>query len=709
MDLTTKMKSFSTYFFKFSLLTVFSLSLTSCANFRGDAYQLAKQDDEIFEQPLREPDESKKDLENDYLFNRVEPNISTAKSKIEVRHAPQFTPKPVKTKPTEDLRPRISDGKVDDITINNLTIEAFINEVFGRLLSLNFVIENSVKEASDLVTLRISEEISQDTLYTLANETLKSYGVQVSLKNDILYFSFNKNILTDEVPLVVSGQTLPDVPVQARPIFHIYPLTSVRTARVRSWLSQMFSENVLRIYEDPTKNALLFKGRKRDVEKAISAAKVFDQPSVIGSESLILRPETISVTELYESLVDVLTTEGFDVALGNGQGAIKFLILKQTGQLVVFARTAEILEHISNWVELFEIEKQESIENGVFTYEVRNTQAEHIVETLNQLAMHSGAINTSLTSAQKESDSTNTQTTSTPGRYVVDKQLNVILFSGSGKEWKNSVEIIEKLDRPAPSVMVEVIIAEIQLNDSETSGVEWLAFSSLDGNAMNLSTLSGLGVGSSGFRLTLDSAGETRAILNAFYKNERANIRSRPRILVKSGGEASIDVGNEIPLITSNSQSTNNENAPIVQNISYRKTGVILDIKPTVHSSGFVDIDIRQELSEAVTTSSSTIDSPTILNRSINTTVSLKDGGSVLLGGLISSTTSKGQQGVPILGKLPLVGNLFKTDTNSQDRTELMIMVVPYIIDSGDETERLNDDLQRARIKNLTQKIINRN
>ena len=103
--------------------------------------------------------------------------------------------------------------------------------------------------------------------------------------------------------------------------------------------------------------------------------------------------------------------------------------------------------------------------------------------------------------------------------------------------------------------------------------------------------------------------------------------------MVKSGGSASIDVGNEIPVITSNSQSAENSNAPILQTISYRKTGILLDIEPTVHASGFVEINLSQELSEATATSSSNIDSPTILNRKLNTTVTLQDGGSVLIGG----------------------------------------------------------------------------
>jgi general secretion pathway protein D len=129
---------------------------------------------------------------------------------------------------------------------------------------------------------------------------------------------------------------------------------------------------------------------------------------------------------------------------------------------------------------------------------------------------------------------------------------------------------------------------------------------------------------------------------------------------------------------------------------------VLLDIKPIVHAAGFVEIEISQELSEAVATSSSNIDSPTILNRKLTTTVTLQDGGSVLIGGLISSNSSKGSRGVPFFGQLPILKEFFSGRTNDQLRTELMIMIIPYILSTPNEAEGLGDELQRARMKLLS-------
>ena len=116
-----------------------------------------------------------------------------------------------------------------------------------------------------------------------------------------------------------------------------------------------------------------------------------------------------------------------------------------------------------------------------------------------------------------------------------------------------------------------------------------------------------------------------------------------------------------------------------------------MKITPIVYSSGYVEIEINQELSEAQTTKSSSIQSPTIFNRRLATTVTLKDGGSVLLGGLISETQSKGNSGVPGFGAIPLLGRIFRGDVSSTDRTELVMMIVPYIIENPEEATQISE------------------
>ena len=197
-----------------------------------------------------------------------------------------------------------------------------------------------------------------------------------------------------------------------------------------------------------------------------------------------------------------------------------------------------------------------------------------------------------------------------------------------------------------------------------------------------------LGVSARGLSFTLDSLGQTRAVPSLFYQEDRVVIRSRPRLLVRSGETASIDVGNEIPVITQrvDDGTVDEGSTNIRQEVTCRKTGVQLEIKPFVQANGLVDLKISQQLSEARPTAATSLaGSPTILNRKISTSLTLKDGGSLLMGGLISGNQSSGQGGVPFLGQLPVLGRLFRTDALQEDRTELMILVTPYVVADHEE------------------------
>ena len=272
----------------------------------------------------------------------------------------------------------------------------------------------------------------------------------------------------------------------------------------------------------------------------------------------------------------------------------------------------------------------------------------------------------------------------------------MLLFRGSGKEWAEIRSVVEKLDKSVPSALIEVLIAEVTLTDQQKTGIEFLLRGSIDDYGL-VGTLGGLGLGGSGLSVTLDNAGETRAALNLFYRDDRVVIRSRPRLLVKSGETATIDVGNEIPVITRISDDTRQtvDSVNILQDVTYRKTGVQLEIKPIVQANGLVDLQISQQLSEARPTAATSLaGTPTILNRQISTSLTLKDGGSLLLGGLISGSQSAGETGVPILGQLPGIGRLFRSDSLQEDRTELMIMVTPYVIADHEEGWELTRQIQ---------------
>ena len=624
-------------------------------------------------------------------------------------------------------------GDPISVELNDLPLPVFINEVFGEKLGLSFSLAPSLSEKSDLVTLRLTEPLEPEALFRTARSVLADYGVAMEQREGVWTFSPAENVTTQGVPLLVSGETLPDVPASHRPVFQVIPLKVVSNNQVRGLINSLFKGSKLEIQEDALRNAIILKGDRKAVEEASQAVAFFDRPLLQGRNSLVLRPVFRDVSSLASALQDILIAEGFSVGRPGGTGiSMTILPLPELGAVVVLGRSREILSHARQWAEKLDQDFQKEIESGMFTYEVQNTSAQELASLLSQLyggnalqgsdresssgdsrANNGGGSSamdgsSSSSSSSRPGASGNSATEVAGGRLVVDKNRNVLIFRGSGADWLRLRDIAVELDKQVPSVLMEVVLAEVTLNDNQGMGVEWLARNSIGDLSGTLETLGNLGIGGRGFSYTLNSAGQTRAVLNAFYDSNQAVIRSSPKIMVKSGETATIEVGNEIPVLTSTRQSDTQTDGDtdVLQQFQYRKTGVDLTVEPIVQASGLVDIRISQSLSETQDTSSGDSFLPTILNRAVSTSLTLRDGGSVVLGGLISKTTSQGEQGVPWLGKLPLLGALFRTDSDSTSTTELMVMVVPYVVRSDEEVRNVSE-LLKERIRSSSEETWN--
>ncbi len=581
------------------------------------------------------------------------------------------------------------------VSFHDVPLVAFINAVFGEELGMSFVISPGLREKTDLVTLKLTEPLPPRQLFATARRVLGEYGVDLrEAEEGILTFTPSEEVASREVPLLVSGRALPEVPATHRTIFQLVPLRVVRGVQVRGWLYEAFDRSDLEVLEDPVRNALLLKGRAETLARALAMVEVLDQPLLRGRHGVIVEPVFMSAGELAQALESVLQAEGYQASIGAGAagGAVILVPLEAVDKVIAFAADQGVIDHVAEWARTIDTKRRESIGEAVFTYEVRNTQAAELTETLNQM-LGAGATAVSPPSGdgdpeEGEAPRGETAPPGGGGRIVVDPNRNLLLFRGSGKEWAEIREVIEKLDRSVPSVLIEVLVAELTLSDEESTGVKFVLSGALGSRGLTARALDALGANAGGLSLTLDSAGETRALLNFFYKNDRVMIRSRPRLLVKSGETASIDVGNEIPVITqtsdSNTQAGGSTN--VLQEVAYRKTGVQLEIEPLVQANGLVDLRISQQLSEARPSAATSLaGSPTILNRQISTSLTLRDGGSLLMGGLITGNQNAGASGVPFLGKLPVFGRLFRADAVQEDRTELLVMVTPYVVTDHEE------------------------
>ena len=586
------------------------------------------------------------------------------------------------------------------VSFHDVPLVPFINEVFGELLGLSFSISPGLNGKTDLVTLRLTEPVPPGQLFSTARRVLQDYGIAVGEQEGVLTFEPTQEIGTDDIPLLISGRALPEVPPTHRTVFQFVTLEVLRTVQIIRWLKQIFSSDMLSVTEDPERNSLLLKGDLATIGQAIDMIDVLDQPALRGRNGVIIEPEFLDAATMAKDISTLMEAEGYKVGGSRGATSTMLIPLASVDKLVAFAADPQILNHVEQWARILDEEQQQTIEEAVFTYQVLHTQAEEMTATLNGvLGIFTGG-GSGISNIADESGQGGPGGGS--GRIVVDKNRNMLLFRGSGKEWGDLLTVIRELDKPVPSVLIEVLVAEVTLSDEEQSGIEWMFRSTLgDGRSLTGGTLDRLGLQDKAFSLTLDSAGQTRAMLNFFYDDKRVMIRSRPRLLVKSGETATLEAGNEIPVVVQQSDSDTQlgGSTNVLQQVSYRKTGVILEIEPIVQANGLVDLAISQELSEARPADATSLSgTPTILNRRISTSLTLRDGGSLVMGGLISTSASTGQAGIPGLGRVPGLGRLFRSDTFSEDRTELMIMVIPYVVADFEEgrelTERIKEELE---------------
>ena len=584
------------------------------------------------------------------------------------------------------------------VSFHDVPLVAFINEVFAERLGMSFTLGPRLADKTDLVTLRLTEPVSPSQLFATARRVLQDYGVDLRDVEGVLTFTADQEITSQDIPLLISGRALPEVPPTHRVVFQLVPLHVVAGNMVLGLVRQALAGQDVQITEQIDRSALLLRGSVEMVTRAAELIEVLDQPLLRGRFGVLVEPGFLLARDLANDLRSVLKAEGYNVRLdGNLGGSIILIPLETVNKLVAFAHDQMTLAHVEAWARTLDARREATIDNAVFIYEVRNTQAASLTETLESILRGrriGGDEPEPLPGDLPEPEASE----GAGGRIVVDENRNMILFRGSGKEWSELRAVIDQLDKPVPSVLIEVLIAEITLSEESQSGVEFLFRSGVGGGRdATGGTLDALGLQSKALSLTLDSAGMTRAVLNVFYEDSRVALRSSARLMVKSGETATFDSGNEIPTITqlsdAGTQAAGSTN--VLQQVTYRKTGVVLQIEPIVQANGLVDLAISQELSEARPTATTSLSgTPTILSRRIRTNLTLRDGGSLLMGGLVANSQTEGKGGVPGVSRIPLLGRLFRKDSFLEDRTELAILVIPYVVADHEEGRELTERIK---------------
>ncbi len=245
-------------------------------------------------------------------------------------------------------------------------------------------------------------------------------------------------------------------------------------------------------------------------------------------------------------------------------------------------------------------------------------------------------------------------------------------------------------------VLIEATIAEVTLNDELRYGVQWF-IRDLEGVDLTLSQVAegALAQAFPGFSAIFSSGADPRVVLNALASVTDVNVISSPQLMVLDNQTALIQVGDQVPIAIQQAVSVGDPDAPIVNSIEFRDTGVILTVTPRVNASGLVTMEIQQEVSDVAATTTSGIDSPTIQQRRIESTIAVQSGATVVLGGLIRDRQQVTKTGVPLLQNIPFIGALFRDTASVGGRTEILVLITPRVVRTHQEARDVTEELKR--------------
>lgn len=283
-----------------------------------------------------------------------------------------------------------------------------------------------------------------------------------------------------------------------------------------------------------------------------------------------------------------------------------------------------------------------------------------------------------------------------------DKGSSSLLVGTSKRAYQRTMDLIQSLDRPEPQVMISVLIAEVTLNDTVDLGIEFagqdLTFSKsavegpngiIEGSDFDFVGGTTLGAsGPLGFSFTITGE-DFSFLLHALQTDNRLEVLSRPVLLVRNGEEGNITIADSIPVVTSSQVS---DTGSVNVTPGREDAGIILTATPSISPDGYVTINLNQEVSNlgASIDLSETVSQPIITKRQVTTNVSVRDGETVVVGGLIQSRSGDNQTKVPILGDLPLLGPLFRTTSTNMTKTELLVVLTVDILRTDEDVHRMS-------------------
>jgi general secretion pathway protein D len=590
-------------------------------------------------------------------------------------------------------------------------------EILGAALGVPYTIDPAV---TGKVSFRIDRRLTRAQLLEAFEAALAVNDVAVLRQGDSLVLAPRdkaRSSATLRDPGSISGSRRGGYDVVAVPLSFSTP------SEVAKALEAMTGTKAV-LYSNDKLGLIVLGGSGSELQATLETIKVLDRNVFEGAR--------IRWFDLRQAPAGAVSADLSKIMATAGVQGVSVSPLSRLNGLIVSARTETAMNEVAGWITRLDTPSRD-LSTQLYVYRPRSASAASLAKTLSQVlgtsddkagsdlggrqddgervSTGAGADSRS-DGGRNDSGSSSTSSSSSPSsgrgevdfggrqaledgvRIGVDRDSNTLIVRAPPARWMSLQQTLLEIDRPASQVMIEASIIEVSLTNDFRFGVDWSAVSGngkLRGNSINNED-GVVGAKFPGFSITY-LGGDIDAAVNALGSHSVIDVVSAPKMITLDNHKARLQIGDQVPIITQTATNTTTSTPAIVSTVEYRDTGVILEVTPRISGDDKVVVDIAQEVSGVAKTLTSGIDSPTIQQRKLSSTLVLQDGAVVALGGLISHRNTDSNSGVPGLKDVKLLGNLFKSKSKDSARTELVVLLTVHIMRDPASSSQVTRDL----------------
>ena len=598
---------------------------------------------------------------------------------------------------------------------------------FADILGFNFTADSDLKST---VTLNLNSRMTRRELWETFDQTLQLAGAG-AIRNGQLLEIMPAAKLPGRSALRNRNRLTSGAEVISYSLFNVTAKDAV--AQLKPFLSPAGVA-----VEATRSNVIVLCDRLENIPKLKEVLELLDQPGRQNWPRAVIHCRNVKPSAIAQELSEVLPVLGFPVVLATDKtevpGAVQLTGVDRIQILAVTAATEEAIKEVRNWISILD-NADSSTQERMYVYKVTHDKAEYLAQALSVIFSTQGTsltVDTSfnrsnstseqtrtsqITTQQTRNQNTNTNSQNrystnnqsnteldlvsnvfnTPVRLFADGVQNRLVIRTTPRTYAMIKALLDRLDVVPAQVLFQILIVEITLTDSNEFGLQFNNVSYGGGTGVSTGTnFNDIGMNDStseGFKLGIfdkDNPEENFGYLRALAGRDNIKVISSPQLLVTSNTTAKIQVGQDVPILTQDLTTSDSATGNVTRSYTYEETGIILSLIPQVTSTDLISMQIEQKVSEAIkNTITSATDTPVISTRVLNTAMTIANGKTMVIGGMIQEKNNDRLQSVPIIADIPFLRRFFGNTNQSVERTELLVLVTGYIVNGKSPVEEM--------------------